>query len=405
MNDKEKASQLDKEDPLKNFKELFSLPKDYLYFCHNSLGLPTKSTSNMMQMHLTTWANLGVEGWFKSKHNWYTSINASLKPPLAHLLGAKESEVVVMNSLTVNLHLLMVSFYTPSKSRSKILMDSPTFPSDLYAIKSHLQTHGLDPETHLILAEDNLESILEKEGQNIALVFLSSVNFLTGHLLNMEKLTAIAKEQGCVVGYDIAHAAGNVPLYLHKWNVDFAIGCSYKYLCSGPGGPGIAYVHESHHKKELPRFSGWWGNDPTTRFQMHLEERFIPYGGASSWQVSTPSILSAIPLVESLKLYKEAGIEAIRKKSKLQTAFLEELLDKLPSHLFEIISPRDPESRGAQLSLLINNDAEKCLKRLETLGIICDFRPPNIIRVTPSALYSSFCDIYEFSTKFELSIQ
>lgn len=405
LDTQEKTHRLDKQDPLKHFKERFIIPKDYLYFCHNSLGLPAKSTPIMMQTHIETWANLGVEGWFKTKNNWYTSIDAALRKPLAHLLGAQEDEVVVMNSLTVNLHLLMVSFYQPTKIRYKILIDSPTFPSDLYAIKSHLQKHGLDPEKALILVEGSIEDVLEQEGKNIALVFLSSVSFLTGQLLNMQKLTALAKKQGCIVGYDVAHAAGNIPLKLHDWNVDFAVGCSYKYLCSGPGGPGIAYVHRSHHDKELPRLSGWWGNDPKTRFQMHLEQNFIPYGGASSWQVSTPSILSMIPLVESLKIFYEAGIEAIREKSKLQTAFLIELLDKIPSKSFDIITSRDPEARGSQLSLLIHKNAEKQLKYLEKEGVICDFRPPNIIRVTPSALYSSFGDIYEFAKRFEQAIQ
>lgn len=415
LDNQQKAHKLDKEDPLKHFKGRFTLPKNHLYFCHNSLGLPTKSTPTMMQLHLEIWANLGVEGWFKGKKKWYTSIDLALKKPLAHLLGADQSEVVVMNSLTTNLHLLMVSFYQPTKTRYKILMESPVFPSDLYAIKSHIHLHGLDPEKTLILlepkeqnsfaTEDAIETILEEEGENIALVFLSSVNFLTGQLLNMKHITACAKKQGCLVGYDIAHAAGNIPLEFHKWNVDFAVGCSYKYLCSGPGGPGIAYVHKSHHEKELPRLSGWWGNDPEKRFQMHLEPNFIPHGGASSWQVSTPSILSMIPLVESLKIFQEAGIEALREKSKLQTAFLLELLDKLSSKDFTIITPRSPEERGSQISILIHKNAEKRLRLLEKEGVICDFRPPNILRVTPSALYSSFYDIYEFVERFEKAMR
>lgn len=418
--DKQKALKLDQEDPLKHFKDRFLLPQNFLYFCHHSLGLPAKSASTMMHTHMQTWADLGVEGWFQGENNWYTSIDLALRKPLAQMLGAREDEVVVMNSLTVNLHLLMVSFYKPTKIRYKILIESPTFPSDLYAIKDHLQRHGLDPNKALIalepkkkedylLTEDAIQDVIEKEGETIAIIFFNTINFLTGQSFDMKKISALAKEKGCIIGCNIAHAAGNIPLYLHDWNIDFAVGCSYKYLCSGPGGPGIAYVHRSHHHRELPRFSGWWGNDPNTRFKMHLEPHFIPYGGARSWQLSTPSILSMIPLVESLKLFAEAGIERMRTKSELQTTFLIELLDEISNSTFEILTPRDPQSRGSQLSLLFHQehypDTQVLLKNLEKHGLICDFRPPNIIRVTPSALYTSFHDIYELTQRFTKILQ
>lgn len=403
-----KAYQLDSQDPLKHFRERFALPKDpnTIYFCNNSLGLPAVSAFAKMQEQLQHWSELGVEGWFEGKSNWYGSFDAPLKTPLSHLLGAKYDEVIVMNSLTVNLHLLLVSFYQPSGTRFKILIDGPTFPSDLYAIKSHILRHGLNPDEALIVLEprlgehllrqEDIEQVISEEGKSIALVFLSSVNFLTGQVLEMGPITRLAKNKGCVVGYDLAHATGNIPLQLHEWGVDFAVGCSYKYLCSGPGGPGIAYVHSSNHDKQLPRLSGWWGNDPKTRFQMQLQEEFIPYGGAYSWQVSTPSILAMTPLVASLEVYEEAGIDNLRKKSELQTAFLLELLQLVPSSFFEIITPKLPKLRGGQLSLLIHKNSEECLKNLEKRGVVCDFRPPNIIRVTPSPLYNTFDEIYQF---------
>lgn len=409
---RKKALELDENDPLKRFRTHFALPKDpnTIYFCNNSLGLPAVTTFIRMQEQLQRWSELGVEGWFEGKSNWYSSFDALLKDPLSHLLGTKYDEVVVMNSLTVNLHLLLVSFYQPTDTRFKILIDGPTFPSDLYAIKNHICHHGLNPDEALIILEprvgehllrhEDIEQVISEEGESIFLVFLSSVNFLTGQVLEMQSITSLAKSKGCLVGYDIAHAAGNIPLKLHEWGVDFAVGCSYKYLCSGPGGPGIAYIHTSHHDKQLPRFSGWWGNDPKTRFQMQLQAEFIPYGGAYSWQVSTPSILAMTPLVASLAIFEEAGMNNLRKKSKLQTAFLLELLELAPSPHFEIITPRVPELRGGQLSLLIYKNSEECLQRLEKRRAICDFRPPNIIRVTPSPFYNTFNEIYQFVYRF-----
>jgi kynureninase len=414
-NYRSKAEQLDAEDPLHKYRSYFSLPKEAqaIYLCNNSLGLPAASAMNKMTEQIQNWSEFGAEGWFKDKSNWYKSFDVPLTKSLSKLLGAKYDEVIVMNSLTVNLHLLMVSFYQPTDVRYKILIDGPTFPSDLYAIKSHLLNHGLNPETDLIIAEpraaehllreEDIKSIIENEGDSIALVFFSSVNFLTGQVHDMERITKLAKNKGCTVGYDLAHAAGNISLKLHEWGVDFAVGCSYKYLCSGPGGPGIAFVHEMHHEKNLPRFSGWWGNDPSTRFQMQLQDEFIPYGGAYSWQVSTPSILSMIPLIAAFEVFEEVGMDDFRKKSILQTAFLLDMLMVTESHsenLFEVITPMDPTQRGCQISLLIHQDCKECLERLEKKGVICDFRPPNVIRVTPSPFYNTFQDIYEFACRF-----
>ncbi len=396
-----RALEMDAEDPLKEFRDRFALPGG-IYLCNNSLGLPPKSAFTKMQAQMERWQTHGVEGWFQGDSNWY-NFDQSIKKPLSRLLGAKFDEVAAMHSLTANLHLLLVSFYQPTKERFKILIEGPIFPSDLYALKSRIAQLGLDPQKCLRIVEplqgehclrqEEIERVIEEEGASIALLFFSGVNFLTGQVLDMERIALLAQNQGCTVGYDLAHAAGNIPLRLHDWGVDFAVGCSYKYLCSGPGGPGIAFVHEKHHQKALPRLSGWWGNDPKTRFQMQLQPEFIPYGGAAGWQLSTPSILALTPLLASLEIYEEAGIDRLREKSERQTAYLLELLD--PSKTV-VITPRDPRQRGSQLSLLFP-DAEKHLRRLEKKGIICDFRPPNIIRVTPSPLYNTYHEIYRFA--------
>ncbi|WP_068469807.1 kynureninase [Candidatus Protochlamydia phocaeensis] len=404
-----KAQQLDEQDPLKAFRQYFSIPEGRLaphkiYFCNNSLGLPPVKALTLMQDQMQKWASQGVEGWFQGTDNWYASLAASLQKPLAGLLGAQEEEVILMNSLTVNLHLLLVSFYRPTAKRCKIMIDSPTFPSDLYAIKSHLSFHGLKPEEALIimaprpgeslLRMEDIQETIAKEGESIALVFLNPVNFLTGQVLEMESIAKAVHEKGGLFGCDLAHAVGNIPLQLHAWEVDFAVGCSYKYLCAGPGGPGIAYVHASHHAEHLPRFSGWWGNDPQSRFRMQLEPDFIPYGGAASWQVSTPSVLALTPLLASLELFQEAGIARLREKSKLQTAFLLELLEELPKGQFHLLTPRHSNERGCQLTLRMPVVAEFFLGQLEEKEIICDFRQPDMIRLAPSPLYNTFSEIY-----------
>ncbi|BAE81206.1 kynureninase [Chlamydia felis Fe/C-56] len=410
-NYQKKATQLDEQDCLKHLRARFSLPKDpnAIYFCNNSLGLPAVSAFTKIEELLQCWSDVGVNGWFEGTGNWYRSFDRPLRQPLSKILGAEYEEVIVMNSLTMNLHLLLVSFYRPTDTRYKILIEGPTFPSDLYAIKSHLSFHGRNPDEALIILKpradedllryEDFQQILKEQGESIALVFMNCVNFLTGQVLEVEAITHLAKEKGCIVGCDLAHAAGNIPLKLHEWGVDFALGCSYKYLCGGPGGPGIAYVHKSHHDEQLPRFSGWWGNDPETRFQMQLQPEFVPYGGAYSWQVSTPSILSLMPLLATLEVFEEAGMERVRNKSKQMTAFLLELLELAPSSYFEIITPRDPELRGSQLSVRIQQHSEEVLQKLEAQRITCDSRPPDIIRVTPTPLYNTFSEIYQFTCK------
>lgn len=412
---KKQAKALDRKDSLKKFRSYFLRPKNTLYFCSNSLGLPAKQSKPFLSHFIDQWKTYGAQGWFHKKTNWYTSYEDSLETPLANLLGAQREEVCVMNSLTVNLHLLLVSFFRPTPNRYKIIVETPIFPSDLYALKSHLNYHGFDPNTSLIIVdpregddclnEEDIIKIFEKEGSSIALAFFSSVNYLTGQVLNMDKLTKAAKEKGIIIGYDLAHAAGNVCLDLHHQRVDFAVGCSYKYLCSGPGGPGFIFVHKDHHKKDFYRFGGWWGNDPKKRFKMDEEKDFIPFGGASSWEVSTPSLLARLPFLCSLKIFDKATMPVIRKKSELQTQFLLRLLNDCKKQAFDIITPKDKAQRGSQISLRIKHHASTLLKELHKENIICDFRPPNIIRITPSPLYTSFLDIVKFVQVFSKCLE
>lgn len=401
----EKAIFLDSEDCLKKFRTQFALPDEKVYLCSNSLGLPAKNGFAYMENQMKKWANQGAHGWFDGDDAWYYSLNKDICRNLSGILGANDDEVVVMNSLTVNLHLLFTSFYRPTGSRFKIVIGEPAFPSDLYAIKSHIKLHGFDPEQALIslkprdnesiLRFEDIEQVISDEGQQITLVFFSAANYLTGQLLDIKHITQVAHQYGCIVGVDIAHAAGNIPLHLHDHEVDFAVGCSYKYLCGGPGGPGIAFVHSSHHEKNLFRLTGWWGNDPATRFQMDKLREFIPFGGAASWQVSTSSVLGMQPLMASLKLFAEADIVNLRKKSLLQTDFLLELLAELDGD-YEIVTPLNDSERGNQISIRLSQPVNGVSQLLEKSGFICDFRPPNILRVAPSPLYNSFQDIYHF---------
>jgi kynureninase len=401
----EKAVALDSMDHLKKFRTQFALPGDKVYLCSNSLGLPAKNSFVYMEKQMKKWANQGAHGWFDGDDAWYYSLTKDICGNLSGILGTRDDEVAVMNSLTVNLHLLLTSFYRPTGSRFKIVMGEPVFPSDLYAIKSHIKLHGLDPEQVLIslrprdnesiLRVEDIEKVINDEGQQIALVYLSAANYLTGQLLDIKYLTQMAHQQGCMVGVDIAHAVGNIPLHLHDYQVDFAVGCSYKYLCGGPGSPGIAFVHSSHHEKSLLRLAGWWGNDPATRFQMDKLPKFIPFGGAASWQVSTPSILSLQPLLASLKLFVEADMINLRKKSLLQTDFLLELLAEMDG-VYKIVTPLNALERGNQISISLSQPVNEFAQLLGKRGFICDFRSPNVLRIAPSPLYNSFQDIYHF---------
>jgi kynureninase len=378
-----------------------------VYLCGHSLGLQPTAARALVEQELDDWARLGVEGHFHGKTPWY-SYHETLRDAGARLVGALPHEVVFMNSLTVNLHLMMATFFRPSGGRRCILIDEPAFPSDLYAIQSQLRHHGLDPLDSLltvgpragdhVVRLDDVEELLDRRGPEIAVVMWNGVNFLTGQFFDVPRLTAAAQRQGCVVGLDLAHAAGNVPLSLHDWNVDFAVWCSYKYLNGGPGAVGGCFVHETRGRNlGLSRLAGWWGNDPATRFRMQLQPDFIPKEGADGWQVSNPPILAMAPLRASLALFDAAGMPALRAKSERLTAYLLYLLERVPAGRFEVITPRDPAQRGCQVSLLVHDRPEESVRALEEAGIVCDFRPPNVLRAAPVPLYNTFLDVWTFA--------
>lgn len=407
----EYADQLDAADPLASYREQFHLPlhengAPVLYFCGNSLGLQPKGVAAALEQELEDWKNLAVNAHFRGKHPWYP-YHENFREVGARLVGANSGEVVLMNTLTVNLHLLMVSFYRPSGPRRKILIEHAAFPSDLYAVQSQLQFHGCDPQEDLLIAKpregestlrtEDLIALIEEHGSEIALVMMGGVNYFSGQLFNMKEITAAAHAQGCAVGFDLAHAAGNVPLQLHDWNVDFAVWCSYKYLNGGPGAIAGGFVHERHGSRDdLPRFAGWWGNDPEQRFRMHLLDRFDPSPGAEGWQLSNPPIFSMTPLLQSLALFDEATMPKLRQKSLQLTGYLEYLLDGIPGDRYEVLTPRDPEQRGCQLSVRIKDASPDWIDRFDTRGVVCDYRPPDVIRVAPVPLYNRFRDVYDF---------
>jgi kynureninase len=406
------ALQMDATDPLASYRERFHLPqgqdgRNLIYFCGNSLGLQPKQVRADVERELEEWARLGVHGHFKGDTPWY-SYEELFRDSGARLVGGRPGEVVMMNSLTVNLHLMMATFYRPTPERYKIVVEVPTFPSDLYAVQAQLRHHGYDSSVGLLswrpssrdhrLGTEDLEGILAQEGSHIALVLLSAVNFFSGQWLDLERITSVAKRHGCVVGWDLAHAAGNVILHLHDWRVDFAVWCSYKYLNAGPGAVAGCFVHETHGRNlDLPRLAGWWGNDPRTRFQMDQEAGFVPRPGASGWQVSNPPILAMAPLRASLALFDEVGMPALRAKSERLTGYLEFLLDQIPGNGFEIITPREPARRGCQLSILVRDQPKRLLRALEDEGVVCDFREPDVIRVAPVPLYNSFHEVWTFA--------
>jgi kynureninase len=406
------ALQSDAADPLRSYREQFHLPRrpdgqPIIYFCGNSLGLEPKSVRGIIEQELDDWAQLAVEAHFHGRTPWY-SYHEIFQDTGARLVGGKPGEVVLMNSLTVNLHLMLLTFYRPSAARYKIVMEEPTFPSDLYAIQSQLQQHGFDPVKGLlllrpragehILRSEDIEAFLEEQGHEIALVLLSGVNFVTGQWFDMPRITAAAKRQGCVVGWDLAHAVGNVVLELHAWQVDFAVWCSYKYLNSGPGAVAGCFVHEMHGRNlALPRLAGWWGNDPATRFAMHLQQRFVPQPSAAGWQLSNPPILALAPLRASLALFDEIGMPALRSKSERLTGYLQYLLDQLPPGRFELITPREVGQRGCQLSLLVHERPQELLHALQDEGVVGDFRPPNVVRVAPVPLYNTYEEVWRFA--------
>lgn len=408
----EYALECDRNDPCGHLRDQFFIPmhgkQQQIYFCGHSLGLEPKAAQIMVLEELDAWADLGVEGHFKEKNDWY-SYHTLLREPLARLAGAYPHEVVAMNSLTVNLHLMMVSFYRPTETRYKILMEAPVFSSDTYAVKSQIQFHGFDPSVALVIASpregedylrmEDVEAILDEQGDEIALVMFSGVNYLTGQLIDMKRITEKAHAKGCVVGFDLAHTIGNVPLQLHDWDVDFAAWCSYKYLNAGPGAIGGVFVHERHGRDaSLPRFAGWWGNDPQTRFQLHLQPEFVPVPSADSWQISNPTIFGSAPLRASLQVFDSIGMEALREKSVNLTGYLEFLLDQIDTDRISIITPRDPDMRGCQLSFRVDDRPLELLEKLKEKGVVFDFRRPNVLRVAPKPLYNTYHDVWRFAS-------
>lgn len=408
--DHEFALTMDRDDPLAEFRQRYHMPltvegNEFMYFAGNSLGLQPKGVRAMIEQELKDWAELGVEGHFEAKHPWY-GYHEMFSKSLAAVVGAQPVEVVAMNTLTTNLHLMMVSFYRPTADRHRILIEAGAFPSDQYAVASQARFHGYDPgeaimelrprEGEDVVRMDDIERLLITRGSEIALVMLGGVNYYNGQAFDMKRITELAHGQGCVVGYDLAHAAGNLHLKLHDWNVDFAVWCSYKYLNSGPGGVSGVFVHERHEfDQTLPRFAGWWGVEPATRFAMN--PRFIPQRGAAGWQLSNAQILPMAAHKVALDLFIEAGMERLRRKSTLLTGYLEFMLDSIEGDRYTIITPRDPEQRGCQLSVRIKGDARKLAEELKWLGVIADYRTPDVIRLAPVPMYNTFDEVYRLA--------
>lgn len=412
------AQQCDRDDSLRHFRNEFVQPAgrndlDCIYLCGNSLGLQPKQAVESVQQELDDWGRLAVQGHFHARRPWL-SFHRHAKRGLATLCGASENEVVAMNSLTVNLHLLMTSFYRPTADRSKILIESTAFPSDRFAVRSQIRMHGLDPETHLLewapregetdLRIDDLQSLLDEHGRHIALLLLPGVQYYTGQAFDMQRLCGMARNAGCNIGLDLAHAIGNVPLDLHNWAPDFAAWCSYKYLNSGPGAIAGAFVHDRHHGGTgTNQFLGWWGHAETSR--MKMSRHFEAEQGADLWQLSCPAVLSFAPLIASLDIFEQAGMEYLSRKSQRLTGYLEFLLDQKFAGRVASITPSG--ARGAQISMTIVDRslvAKSVFDRLEEQNVIGDWREPNVIRVAPAPLYNSYEDVYRFSERLEIAL-
>ena len=420
------AIAMDERDRLKEFRGRFLFPKteagECVYLSGHSLGLQPKTAAAYVEEELKEWARLGVEGHFQAKNPWMP-YHRLLAEQTAELVGAKPHEVVVMNSLTVNLHLMMVSFYRPTRERYKIVVERGAFPSDQYAVKSQIRFHSLDPATSLIeltprvgeacLRDEDIEELIEREGDTIALILLGGVNYQTGQAFDMEGITRLGRARGCVVGFDLAHAAGNLQLKLHEWGPDFAVWCSYKYLNGGPGCVAGCFVHERHARAwDVPRFAGWWGHDEQSRFEMGPD--FQAMSGAEGWQLSNPSIVSLAVLRASMDIFHEAGMERLRAKSISLTGYLEFQLNELllnplllkqnVSQKFSIITPVEHDRRGAQISIRIHQKGRALCERLAREGVVGDWREPDIFRVAPVPLYNSYHDVFRFVRRFAAAI-
>lgn len=424
------ALELDRLDPLRSCRELFAAPRvrdvvegfkgaggdeACVYLCGNSLGLMPKATVGALQEDLEAWGRLGVEGHFHAKHPWFPA-HEFVRDAAARLVGALPHEVVVMNSLTVNLHLMMASFYRPTKERFKIVMEDTAFPSDSYAVASQTALHGFDPKTAVVrlkprageetLRTEDVLATIEQHGKSIALVMIGGVNYFTGQLMEMGRITEAGHRVGAVVGWDLAHAAGNVPLNLHDWDADFACWCSYKYLNSGPGAIAGCFVHERHARNTaafgeagfLPRLAGWWGNDPKTRFKMGPD--FVPAPTADAWSLSNPPIMALTPVRVSLELFDKVGMGALRAKSEQMAVYLRGLVEGAPGagERIHFITPKEPSARGCQLSIAVKAGEPRALhKALSAAGVVSDFREPNVVRVAPVPLYNSYHDCWRFA--------
>ena len=403
------AKSMDAQDPLAHFRERFHIPTcrtaaETIYFAGNSLGLQPKKAKDYIEQELADWAELGVEGHWDATHPWLP-YHEEMTEMSARLVGAKPIEVVVMNTLTVNLHLMLVSFYRPTAAKYKILIESNAFPSDQYAVASQARFHGYDPAVAIVearprpgemtLRTEDILSLIEKEGDSIALVLLGNANYLTGQAFEVPVLAQKAHEHGCLFALNLAHGAGNLLLHLHDWNVDFAVWCSYKYLNAGPGSLAGCFVHERFaHSFELPRFAGWWGHNKETRFKMGPQ--FDPIPGAEGWQLSNPPIFQLAALRASLEIFDQATMAAIRQKSEAITGYLEYLLTEECAGFCTIVTPKDQAQRGSQLCLRVTGNPKAMLDALKTNSAICDFREPDIIRATPAPLYCRYIDVFRF---------
>ncbi len=402
----------DAADPLAAFRDRFHIPQrpdgtDVTYFCGNSLGLQPKSAARFVTEELDAWRTRAVGGHMAGERPWLAYHEYAARGT-ASLLGADPIEVVNMNTLTVDLHLMMVSFYRPTPERHKILVERPTFPSDRYGAASQIQFHGYDPVTSLIdvgprddgatIDMRDIEAVLDRDGESIALILLPGVNYYSGQIFDFERIARLGRAKGCVVGLDLAHGIGNVQARLHDWDVDFAVWCAYKYLNAGPGAVAGAFVHERHADAAgLPRFHGWWGHDKASRFEMGPD--FVPIRGAEGWQLSNPPILSLAPVVASLEIFEEAGMAALRTKSIALTGYLEMLLSAELGDRVDVLTPADPEWRGCQLSLRVRGTRERAhgvFEALELHGVVCDWREPDVIRAAPVPLYNRFEDVHRF---------
>jgi len=404
------AQEQDQLDPIKHLKKEYYIPfhngNPTIYLCGNSLGLQPKNTADFINEELKSWQEYGVEGHFNGARPW-ADYHELFKAPLSKLVGAKQHEVVCMNNLTTNLHLLLASFYQPKGKRVKVLIEGGAFPSDHYAAESHMRMKGINPEEHMhvmkpgegeIFTSEEIIQTIHELGDELALVFLPGIQYYTGQFLNIKTITAAAHEVGAFAGFDLAHAAGNVPVSLHDDEVDFAAWCSYKYLNSGPGGVSGVFIHEKHsNDPDFPRLTGWWGHDSKTRFQMTNE--FVPNAGADGWMLSNVNIISSAAHLAALEVFDKTSMATLRTKSLKLTGYLEYLLTSNPdiNSRIKIITPKNPEERGCQLSIYLDRNGKAVFDDLIAGGVILDWREPNVIRVAPTPMYNSFTDVYEFT--------